>query len=49
MWKNSLIPIASVFSSSADQHQRERKSFQATMNVKMAVAMIPGSASGMTT
>jgi hypothetical protein len=50
MWKNSLIPMASVFSSSLPISTRaNRKSFQATMKVKMDVAMMPGSASGITT
>jgi len=50
MWKNSLMPMASVLSSSWPiSTSAKRKSFQATMNVKIAVAMIPGSANGMTT
>src|SRR5881398_4212126 len=50
MWKNSLMPMASVLSSSWPiSTSAKRKSFQATMNVKIAVAMMPGSARGITT
>ena len=49
MWKKSLIPMASVFRSSLPMStSANRKSFQATMKVKIAVAMIPGRASGIT-
>src|SRR5204863_1287777 len=49
MWKNSLMSMASVFSSSWPiSTSAKRKSFQATMNVKIAVAIMAGSARGIT-